>query len=383
MNVFVDNNIQYKFESFWRSSKSSKEVDNNKMQLPWPKPNIVWGERQLFIDKLLEVEQHLEKQNAYHKYKPDDIKQCHLCDKIMTRGYYEINNDRWEDGLKHYISAHNTKPTQEFIDIIFRFTPEYVKNISRTIVNLNGKKFIRRDKTFVKLDINQINILDALMKHGSYSKRYVDKNNKTIYRYSEHVGLLDFNNNKLEKIIISGNTTRVDLTDDEIFQPKNLEGSEDFEYTFHTHPATPYPGSRAKDGILYEFPSIGDMFHFYDHYNRGITQGSIIITPEGMYNIRKNLINDEKIFINENNFYKHFNKTIRTLEVEAIDKYGTKIKSDIFYSDIAQNMHYIDELNNMLKIYDLHIDFFSRIKDKKRRWVIDSVHLPVYSTEPV
>ena len=197
------------------------------------------------------------------------------------------------------------------------------------------------------------------------------------------MGLLDFNNNKLEKIIISGNTTRVDLTDDEIFQPKNLEGSEDFEYTFHTHPATPYPGSRAKDGILYEFPSIGDMFHFYDHYNRGITQGSIIITPEGMYNIRKNLINDEKIFINENNFYKHFNKTIRTLEVEAIDKYGTKIKSDIFYSDIAQNMHYIDELNNMLKIYDLHIDFFSRIKDEKGRWVIDSVHLPVYSTEPV
>ena len=125
------------------------------------------------------------------------------------------------------------------------------------------------------------------------------------------------------------------------------------------------------------------MFHFYDHYNRGITQGSIIITPEGMYNIRKNLINDEKIFINENNFYKHFNKTIRTLEVEAIDKYGTKIKSDIFYSDIAQNMHYIDELNNMLKIYDLHIDFFSRIKDEKGRWVIDSVHLPVYSTEPV
>ena len=55
---------------------------------------------------------------------------------------------------------------------------------------------------------------------------------------------------------------------------------------FHTHPPTPFPGSRVVDGILYEFPSISDIYHFADHFNAGETQGSLIIAPEGMYIIR-------------------------------------------------------------------------------------------------
>ena len=102
-----------------------------------------------------------------------------------------------------------------------------------------------------------------------------------------NISLLDFNNSGLEKIIISGNTSRVDANDDVIFLPKNMIDAFDYEYIFHTHPPTPKQGARANVGILYEFPSISDLFHFMDHYNEGKTQGSIVIAPEGMYIIRK------------------------------------------------------------------------------------------------
>ena len=40
-----------------------------------------------------------------------------------------------------------------------------------------------------------------------------------------------------------------------------------YQYLFHTHPPTPKPGGRAGEGIVYEFPSIGDILHFIDHFN--------------------------------------------------------------------------------------------------------------------
>lgn len=60
------------------------------------------------------------------------------------------------------------------------------------------------------------------------------------------------------------------------------------KYIFHTHPTTPYIGSRFKNGIIYEFPSIMDINHFIEHHNRGELQISMVITPEGLYIIRKN-----------------------------------------------------------------------------------------------
>jgi len=106
--------------------------------------------------------------------------------------------------------------------------------------------------------------------------------------------LLDFDNNGLEKIIVSGNTNRVDTNDEDIFLPGNMIDMFDYEYIFHTHPSTHGVGGRAKYGILYEFPSMGDIFHFLDHYNEGKTQGSMIIAPEGMFVIRKHIHDDKK-----------------------------------------------------------------------------------------
>ena len=68
--------------------------------------------------------------------------------------------------------------------------------------------------------------------------------------------------------------------------PNNVEDMFNYEYIFHTHPPTPRPGGRVNVGIVYELPSIGDVLHFIDHFNDGKISGSIVITSEGIYNIR-------------------------------------------------------------------------------------------------
>ena len=157
----------------------------------------------------------------------------------------------------------------------------------------------------------------------------------------------------------------------------------DYEYIFHTHPPTPKVGGRAVEGILYEFPSSSDILHFVDHYNDGNTQGSIVITPEGMYVIRKHITNNKKININEDELYNKLNGVFNKLQKEAINKFGKKFSENTFYKKISQDVTYIDKLNIFLHEYHLHIDFFSRIQDDNGRWVLDTVYLPVYVVEPV
>ena len=135
-----------------------------------------------------------------------------------------------------------------FIDMIFRhqIDPRILRTHKST--KLKGIKIVKYNKTYLKLARNQIFILDALMKHGSY-KRYVDPDNKTIFRYSEHAGILDFDNQGLERVIISGNTSLIDIDDNDIYFPNNMLDMFDYEYMFHTHPPTDGLGGRAKDGI--------------------------------------------------------------------------------------------------------------------------------------
>jgi hypothetical protein len=155
---------------------------------------------------------------------------------------------------------------------------------TETVLKLPSVIFKKEKKRLIKISKNQLRILDALMIDGGYDKKYFDKKNKL--RFSEHAGLLDFSNNGLDKIVVSGKTERVDRDDHSILLPANMIEAYDYEYIFHTHPPTPRPGGRANVGVLYEFPSISDIFHFMDHYNNGVVQGSIIIAPEGIYIIR-------------------------------------------------------------------------------------------------
>ena len=224
--------------------------------------------------------------------------------------------------------------------------------------------------------------MDALYEHGG-KKIYEDKNETGSFKFSEHSGLLDFNDFGLEKIVVSGKTTRVDKNDDEIYLPKNMADAIDYEYIFHTHPATPKPGGRVSIGILYEFPSISDIFHFLDHFNLGITQGSIVITPEGLYNIRKNKFDMKKIKINEDKLFKEMVELYDDVQTDAVDRYGSNFNTYDFYSKIAQDTSFIERINNSLKKYNLHIDYYPRKKNKKGQWIIDTIYFPIHIVEPM
>ena len=382
MNIIKFNEKKYKYESFWREDKERKITDAFGDPLPYPEENEKkWQNQDLFLGKLKETEENLKMRNKFIKYEKEKYKDCLICDqKNITKGLYEINKIRWEEGLRHYIEVHNIKPSDKFIDTIFRFRiGNEVRSIKR-LADFEGKKVKKYNTMYLKIERNQLNIMDALMRHGGY-KNYYDKK-RSFFRYSEHAGLLDFNDDGLEKIVVSGNTDRVDEFDDDIFLPSDMVDMYDYEFIFHTHPPTPVPGGRAPDGIIYEFPSISDIFHFMDHFNDGNTQGSIVMAAEGMYIIRKFEYDDKKIKINENNFLKETMKEFVKLQDEAIKKYGTDFNSEKFYSVIAQNTSYIDRLNKILNKYEINIDYFPRKKDKQNKWIVDTVYLPLYVIEP-
>ena len=163
-----------------------------------------------------------------------------------------------------------------------------------------------------------------------------------------------------------------------------MKEAHDYENILHTQPPTPKPGGRAEGGILYDFPSINDILHFCDHYNLGNTQGSIVITHEGLYNIRKFSHNKNEINLdNEDDMVKKFTNVHNKIQNDAIKKYGVKFTLDKFYNVIVQDFNYIDEYNRILHEYDLHIDYFPRIKDSLGNWFIDTIYLPVMVNEKI
>jgi len=377
MNIIKDDNKFYKYESYWRSKKDKKVNDHNGKLLPYPIKKKHLYNKEIILCKLKEVEMFLRRINRYKNYKNN--KDCLICgQKNITSGIFTLNNIRWEDGLQHYIDAHNTKSSDEFISKIIQFKQRYRKD-NQILARVKGKIRKKNNSKYIKLDKNQILIMDALMIHGSYDKNYEDIR-KHLFRYSEHAGLLDFNNNGLDKIVVSAKTTRIDKNDDDIFLPNDIEEAYDYEYIFHTHPATPKLGGRVKNGLLYEFPSLSDIFHFIEHYNEGSTQGSIVITPEGLYNIRAYDLS-KKIRINENQFYRKMRDVFEDTQQEAIDIYGIKFSDKIFYTKIAQDIQYIKLINKELQKYNIYIDYYPRIKNKKGNWIIDTIYLPIIPIE--
>lgn len=385
MNIKLRNNTKYYYESFWRSSKNDTTQDSFGNPFPYPKHSeVVWTDKNNFIKKLIGVQNYVKTKNKYVAYDDNDKfkDSCLICgEKNILNGSFKLNNTYWNDDIVHYIDKHNLKPSEEFIDLIYKFNP--IKNVPNRIIKYESDLYNRDDIRYIKLEKNQIMIFDALMRHGGYTKKYIDKKNTNVYRYSEHAGSLDFNKHGLDKIIISGKTSRVDIGDEEIFLPGDMPYALDYEYVFHTHPPTPKPGGRVTEGILYEFPSVSDIFHFIDHYNEGMTQGSLVITSEGLYNIRKLILDNKNIKINEDHFYKEYTNAIRQSQHDAIKKYTTNFTSHEFYSKIASDIKYIDDINLITNKYKIHIDYFPRQKDKKGNWIIESIYLPVFVTEPI
>ena len=401
-NILIENNREYKLEKVWRSNKTDKLLDSKGKIFPYPKENDkYWPDKDNILVRLNNFEIFLDRNKKFIPFKNN--KSCLICGKKnVSMKNYKYNNIIWEDGLNHYIDIHNIEPSVQFKQFILnKSINKKINNLSKNIssdenenilsdisqnkLEKNKKMLLSRvikdDKEFVMIDRNQMLILDALMIHGGYEKKYVDLKDN-FNRYSEHAGFLDFEGDTLSKIIVSGKTTRIDEGDEEIYLPMGLDEMFEYEYIFHTHPPTPKPGGRAVDGILYEFPSCGDIYHFIDHHNDGNVIGSLVVTAEGLYNIRK-INNDIKdIKIDEDNLYKKYQRTFNKIQRDAINEYGIHFTTSKFYSVIAQNVSYINKMNTMLNTFKIHIDYYPRKKDIHGRWIIDTIFLVFRDNKP-
>ena len=381
MNTVRRGNSTYKYEFFWRDKESEEILDSDNKPLPFPvhSDTNTWPSKDTFISTLKVAQTAFTARNKFTPLPPTQHKNCLLCHKknVIT-GTFSVNGIRWPDGMLHYINKHNIKPSDEFIDYIYRFVNNLNEISSQAVTRVKGEHITKDNKKMLKLDRNQILIMDALMWHGG-KKFYKDCKNNNIYRYSEHYGLLDFNNSGLDKIIIFANTNKVDPIDDDIYLPRHNVASLDYEYIFHTHTTTAgKPGGRVTCGILYEFPSVSDVFHFINHYNTGRTCGSLVITAEGLYIIRKFINDDKNIRIDEDELYEEMLATLWEAQRVAIEQYGTDFNTYKFYSVVAQNKTYIGMINKVLNKHELHIDYYPRMRDKKGKWFINTIYLSVF-----
>jgi len=238
-------------------------------------------------------------------------------------------------------------------------------------LNLSKYRSLGKTKVFT-VEKNDLFVLDALMHDGSQQKYSHNKNN---LKYSEHGGLLDFDKHGLERIIVTTHKES-DKTDPEIYFPVVTDDVEDYEFMYHTHPPTPTPGARSKQGIVYEVPSLSDINTFVMTYLEGKTQGSIIVAPEGFYVIRalKKHLNPEEYQLNE------LMQGIMYMNYKYAEKYKFNVTVDIFYKHIITNTKLQKKLKEQIRKYtnnELTIDFFKRKKDSTGNWIVNKLYLIV------
>jgi len=244
---------------------------------------------------------------------------------------------------------------------------------------LKSKIYKTYKSRYIKISKNQLRVFDSLLNDGSTSKKYLDKYGKL--RYSEHSGLLDFSLASLQRILVNSIPNISDKDDHEILLPENMPDAFDYEYMFHTHPLTPKIGSRIKDGILYEFPSVQDIFQFIEHHNIGKIQGSIIIAPEGLYLIKAINPNKKIKIKNENSAFNYISDKIYEIQDIAIEKYGYKFSKKKFYNKISQNKKFIKMYSDAIKKYGIKIHYKPRIKNKSGDWILNNLYLKVKPVE--
>jgi hypothetical protein len=217
---------------------------------------------------------------------------------------------------------------------------------------------------------NGFNIADGLYEQGSKQiYKSVDENGKMIgLKFSEHYGYMLYENGLLDKVTII-NKSRIDPRDPTIFFPKNVRSIGKFNYIFHTHPVTPFIGSRAMEGIIYDSPSINDVLHFIEYHNYGKLLCSLVISAEGLYVIRKYNFNTDMIKMDDGVFTDDFDDVMAECSDYAYNKYShyvedERIAEETFHKVIAMDFSYINLINKVLMKYDLYIDYYPRMEMK-------------------
>ena len=346
-----------------------------------------------FIDKLKAIQKlsskiytkdlsHEKDLNSKHDKKIDYL--CSIidfqndkCNKCAIKKFYELGNIIWANILEHKIDQHKLYPSEYFIKIILAIviSDNYIINPPLQL----PPKLIS-SYSYIPLHYNKLLIIDALMSQGSQPRYIAPTNNSTIpekFIYSEHSGAISINNNSVNNIIVSAETNRTDIGDENIYLPNNTELLAKYEYIFHTHPNTSKYGGRVKEGIVYEFPSANDLFNFIKYHNDGKAQASIVVAPEGTYVVRP--IQYQKLLdINLELFY-HLRKFILKLEKIALKKirpFVQKISDpDIFHAVVGSDFTCIKIYNKFIEPINLFIEYYPRIK-KNGEWASCQINLP-------
>jgi hypothetical protein len=374
MNVENINKSINFYESFFQNEQKLDLIDNK-----YPlKKNIIkkikqkpWNGEFIFCNKLYKLQTELKKNN---KYMYSTIK-CEICEMKIYETEYIIKNYHWNESLLHYIMYHNYLPSVSFIEFIFGHYVSLTNN--NNIIKLPSIEYQKNKNKFLKIDKNQLQILDALMLQGSKNIYLDEKNNN---KYSEHSGVLKLDgNNNLDSFIIASKSTTIVEGDPEIFFPANMIEAYDHKYIFHTHPPTGGLAGRINEGVIYEFPSASDIIHFIEHAFFGIVRGSIVICPEGVYIITKKNKNKNVIVFDKKNkkkFKSEYNEIGSETQQKYIDYYTNKYKKldKIFYTKIAKNKKFLNELNEFIKKYNIVIKYYHRIKINDR-WIINDIYL--------
>lgn len=351
MDIIVKNNISHKYEGFTGISRKFKQ-------------QLKYGKTLSPIIPLIEqIEKHLIPKNIDVQF------HCIYCGDIIKLSYYSLYTVHWPNIYVHYLKKHNVIPSKEFVHFIKSI--KIVDNNLMLAKDTNGEIILKGNKInnkYVKLSRNQLMILDSLYESGG-NKQY---NYNGYNMYSEHSGLLELDNNKLIKIIVNAKENHYDKS--EVLMPSGFDIPNNVDYIFHTHPQLSKPANRTYNGILYEFPSISDIFFFIYHLNITNITGSIVIAPEGLYIITSNY---KRIMLHNSSYiFKKYTSIVLNIQRMALDKYSLSPSLSTFYNKIINDYTYINLFNSYLKNIGIKIKYYKRIySDNNNKWILPSIKL--------
>lgn len=310
-------------------------------------------------------------------YKQSAVMAASPCKSCSITKFYILGNIVWSNTLLHNIRSHHLYPSEYFIKTILTMVV-YDDYITNPPIKLPSKYI--NSFTYIPLHYNKLLIIDALMEQGSRPKYLLQKNNSVKYIYSEHSGVITTDNGIIDNIIVSAESDRVDIGDNNIYLPKNTKILETHKYIFHTHPNTMTFGGRAKDGIIYEFPSSNDLFNFIKYHNEGMALLSLIVAPEGIYIIRP-LRYQSELNTDKNLFY-YMKKNILKLEKMAMTKFKNILNDisdpDIFHNNVGSDFTFIKIYNKCIKSANLFVEYYPRVK-KNNMWLLRQVDLMYFN----
>ncbi len=116
-------------EGYWASDQDPIK-DEYKGKYSWPKASS-FPEKEIFLKKLIIIEEHLlklEKNTKNEDYVQSyrGLSHCRICDKRNGYKEYvltisETQKVNWPEGFRHYVEAHDIRPSDKFFEYIMDF----------------------------------------------------------------------------------------------------------------------------------------------------------------------------------------------------------------------------------------------------------------------